>query len=169
MKKLKLTHYLFYCLIVILLSFLVASSSQDPPNYQKNTDYSNESPDKQHLPQAGLKTSKTPILLTKQIVYAYSSRVSETDGDPFTTANGTKVREGIIANNCWPFGSRVRIYDGSGGKNLPQWYLEPANGWYTLEDRMNERHGCNHWDIWLADTQQAIDWGHKILTLAVYE
>ena len=45
-------------------------------------------------------------------VYGYSSTVDQCDSDPFTTASGQRARDGIVANNCLPFGKEVAIYSG---------------------------------------------------------
>lgn len=57
------------------------------------------------------------------IATAYTPRPEETDSTPWLTAAGTKTREGIIAANWLPFGTKVRI-DGE---------------IYTVEDRMHSR------------------------------
>ena len=57
------------------------------------------------------------------IATAYTPRPEETDSTPWLTAAGTKTREGIIAANWLPFGTKVKI-DGEV---------------YTVEDRMHRR------------------------------
>lgn len=57
------------------------------------------------------------------IATAYTPRPEETDATPWLTAAGTKTREGIIAANWLPFGTKVRIDDEV----------------YTVEDRMHSR------------------------------
>ena len=83
------------------------------------------------------------------VVTAYSSTVSQTDDDPFTTAAGTKVRDGIIANNLLPFGTKVR---------LPELYGDKI---FTVEDRMNPKKGYYHFDIWFSSYLEAKDFGAK--------
>lgn len=58
------------------------------------------------------------------IATAYTPRLEETDSTPWLTAAGTKTREGVIAANWLPFGTRVKI----------------NNKIYTVEDRMNSRY-----------------------------
>ena len=70
------------------------------------------------------------------IVTAYSSTPWETWGDPFITAAGTQVREGIIANNLLPFGTRIK---------LPELYGDRI---FIVEDRMHSKKGYYHVDIW---------------------
>lgn len=84
------------------------------------------------------------------IVTAYDSEVEETDDTPFITANGDHVYRGGIANNCLPFGSKV-IIEGHE---------------YTVNDRMNARYGCDHFDIWMQTRNDAIAYGlHKTSVL----
>lgn len=91
------------------------------------------------------------------VVTAYSSTPWETWGDPFTTAAGTGVREGIIANNLLPFGTKVR---------LPEIY---GNKIFVVEDRMNSRIGHYHVDIWLPSYWEALNFGAKRTYIEVLE
>ena len=68
-------------------------------------------------------------------------------------ASGKKVYEGAVANNCLKFGSKVEI----GGKI------------YTVEDRMNKRYGCDHFDIFVAEKSEAIAFGRKNLEYKVLD
>ena len=95
---------------------------------------------------------KTYIILENQIVYGYSSTIDQTDSDPFTTAYGQKVRKGIIANNCWPQGTKIRI-----GKRV-----------FEVQDKMNDRYGCEVWDIWFEDRDEARVWGKKTLNIKLF-
>lgn len=88
----------------------------------------------------------------KGVVYAYSSEERQTDDTPFETAYGTRVRDGIVANNCLPQGTVVEI---DGRK-------------YEVEDVMNKRYNCQTFDIWMADTDDAWDWGRQELAIVVY-
>ncbi len=60
----------------------------------------------------------------KVIATAYTPRPEETDSTPWLTAAGTRTREGVIASNNLPFGTKVKI----NGKI------------YTVEDRMNRKY-----------------------------
>jgi 3D (Asp-Asp-Asp) domain-containing protein len=82
-------------------------------------------------------------------VYAYNSEVGQTDESPFITANGTRVKDGIIANNCLSFGTRVRIKEKE----------------YEVQDKMNSRYGCEVFDIWMESKQDAINWGKQYLEI----
>jgi 3D (Asp-Asp-Asp) domain-containing protein len=91
------------------------------------------------------------------VVTAYSSTVWETWGDPFITAAGTRVREGIIANNLLPFGTKVR---------LPEIYGDKI---FVVEDRMNSRKGNYHFDIWFSSYWEAKNFGAKRTYIEVLE
>ena len=84
-------------------------------------------------------------------VYAYNSEPNQTDSTPYITASGSHVRDGIVANNCLPFGSIVII----------------DSKIYTVEDRMNKRYGCNVYDIWFSDRDSAIQWGVQTKTIII--
>lgn len=95
--------------------------------------------------------------LVKVIVTAYSSTVWQTDDDPFITASGTRVKEGIIANNMLPFGTEIRI---------PEYFGDKV---FVVEDRMNRRKGPYWVDIWFATTQEAVDFGIREAYIEVLE
>ena len=83
----------------------------------------------------------------KVLVTAYSSTVWETDDDPFITAAGTYVRDGIVANNLLPFGARIRI---------PEVYGDKI---FVVEDRMHRRKSDYHFDIWFENAWEAKNFG----------
>ncbi len=91
------------------------------------------------------------------IITAYSSTVSQTDDTPFITASGSHVRDGIVANNLLPFGTRIRIPDVYGDKI------------FVVEDRMNRKKGYYHVDVWFSDYWQAKNFGAKRTTIEVLE
>ena len=86
---------------------------------------------------------------------AYSSTPDQTDASPFITARGTYVRDGIIAANFLPFGTRVKI---------PKMY---GNKIFIVEDRMNKRYGSGHIDIWFPDRESALQFGRRTITIEV--
>ena len=88
------------------------------------------------------------------VVTAYSSTPEETDDTPFITANGTHVKQGIVAANFLPFGTKVRI---------PSVYGDRI---FTVEDRMHPRK-IYQIDIWFADSQAASDFGAKYTEIEV--
>ena len=79
------------------------------------------------------------------ILTAYSSSFDETWGDPFITASGERTRDGIVANNCLPFGTIVEI-DGM---------------YFEVLDRKNSRYGCEWFDIWQPSKEAALKFGIK--------
>ncbi|MBI2587809.1 3D domain-containing protein [Candidatus Azambacteria bacterium] len=83
------------------------------------------------------------------MVTAYSSTPDQTDHTPFITANGTTVRDGIVAANFLPFGTKLR---------LPKLFGEKI---FTVEDRMHPRFS-NTLDIWFETRAQAKQFGVKI-------
>ena len=84
-------------------------------------------------------------------VSAYTASPEETDSTPNITASNELVRDGIVANNCQPFGTRVLIQ----GKV------------YEVADRMNKRYGCNHYDIFMWDKTQALQFGRQKLPITI--
>ncbi|MCD6528186.1 3D domain-containing protein [bacterium] len=93
----------------------------------------------------------------KVIVTGYSSSPYETDDTPYITAAGTLVRDGIIANNFLPFGTKVRI---------PEIYGDKI---FVVEDRMNRRKGYYHIDIWFPSYWEAKKFGVKRTYIEILE
>jgi len=93
----------------------------------------------------------------KMVITAYSSTPWETDNDPFITASGSEVKDGIVANNLLPFGTKVRI---------PEIYGDKI---FVVEDRMNWKKGYYHLDIWFANHLQAKSFGAKRTYIEVLE
>ncbi len=93
----------------------------------------------------------------RMIITAYSSTPEETDDTPFITAAGTRVREGIVANNLLPFGTKIRI---------PELY---GNKIFVVEDRMHYRKGGYHLDIWFPSQWEAKEFGSKLTQIEVLE
>lgn len=91
------------------------------------------------------------------IVTAYSSSSRETDETPLITASGTKVEDGVVANNLLPFGTRIRI---------PEVYGDKI---FVVEDRMNWKAGNYHIDIWEDSYQDALNFGAKRTNIEVLE
>jgi 3D (Asp-Asp-Asp) domain-containing protein len=97
---------------------------------------------------------KEPRKTMVMTVTAYSSEVGQTDSTPFITAFGTHVRDGIVATNCLPKGALVRFPEAFGDKE------------FVVEDRMNSRY-YYRMDIWMAETQDAINFGAKTLKVEI--
>lgn len=90
------------------------------------------------------------------IVTAYSSTPEQTDDTPFITAAGTTVRDGIIAANFLPFGTRVK---------LPEIYGDKV---FTVEDRMHPRK-VYQVDIWFPTYSEAKNFGAQSSAVEIVE
>lgn len=93
----------------------------------------------------------------KVIVTGYSSTPFETDATPFITAAGTRVRDGIVANNLLPLGTKIRI---------PELYGDKI---FIVEDRMSWKKGNYHVDIWFPSFWQAKNFGAKRTYIEILE
>lgn len=87
-------------------------------------------------------------------VTAYSSTLDQTDSSPFITASGTRVRDGVIAANFLPIGTKVKIPSVFGDKT------------FVVEDRMNRRY-WHRLDIWMPSRAQALQFGIRTLEIEV--
>lgn len=79
-------------------------------------------------------------------ITAYSSAPDETDDTPFITASGEHVRDGIVATNLLPFGTKVKI---------PALFGDKV---FVVEDRMHPRM-TNRLDIWMPTKSDAKRFG----------
>jgi 3D (Asp-Asp-Asp) domain-containing protein len=85
----------------------------------------------------------------KAEVTAYSSSSDETSGDPFITASGREVYDGLAAcPRKFPFGTRVRI-----GSRI-----------YTCWDRTHPRFD-HRFDIWKPSKEEALRFGKHVLVV----
>lgn len=111
---------------------------------------------KQHYTEPTLPTSEERQ--AKNIIHlpvtAYNSEEAQTDDTPFITAFGTTVRDGIVATNFLPKGTMIRFPEEFGDKI------------FVVEDRMNARYTYKV-DIWMADKQEAIQFGAKYLKMEI--
>lgn len=99
---------------------------------------------------------RKPVRTVTVSMTAYSSTVDQTDDSPFITANGTRVRDGIVAANFVPFGTKVKI---------PELYGDKV---FEVTDRMNKRYQTRV-DIWMETRQEAIQFGVKRnVTIEIY-
>lgn len=89
-------------------------------------------------------------------VSAYSSTPEETDDSPFITALGTTVRDGIVATNFLPFGTKIRIPSIFGDKV------------FVVEDRMSTRFN-NHLDIWMPSKSLALQFGRTNASIEIID
>jgi len=79
-------------------------------------------------------------------ITAYSSSPNETDEDPYITASGEWVQDGIVAANFLPFGTELKI---------PEIY---GNRIFVVKDRMHPRKRYQV-DIWFPSKAGAIEFG----------
>lgn len=95
-------------------------------------------------------------------ISAYSPRVEENDADPNTNAAGKKPKDGDIAtgDRSIPLGTKI--------------FIPQLNRVFTVNDRMNIRYdtkakktGERVFDIFIADTKQALQFGRKKLTYQI--
>jgi 3D (Asp-Asp-Asp) domain-containing protein len=105
---------------------------------------------KHHYP---LDKPKRRILV---MVTGYSSSPFETDETPYITASGTLVKDGIVAANFLPFGTKIRI---------PEIFGEKV---FVVEDRMNPRKGY-HIDIWFPTREKALKFGARLAYIEIVE
>ena len=111
-----------------------------------------------HLTVCMLDESSPVVVKTvKMMVTAYSSTPDQTDDSPFITASGKHVADGIVAINGLKFGTKVRI---------PSLYGDKV---FVVEDRMHERMGKQHADVWMASRAAAINFGAKIAVVEIIE
>ncbi|OGZ52853.1 MAG: hypothetical protein A3B25_01005 [Candidatus Ryanbacteria bacterium RIFCSPLOWO2_01_FULL_48_26] len=96
---------------------------------------------RQEAEKAAIAAATTRVWLT-----AYSSSVDETDDTPFITASGKHVRDGIVATNFLPFGTKIKIPKVFGDKI------------FIVEDRMHPRKK-GIVDIWMPSKKEALRFG----------
>lgn len=99
-----------------------------------------------------------PRVATKKMMVsmtAYSSTPGQTDDSPFITANGSHVRDGIVAANFLPFGTKVKI---------PELYGDKV---FSVEDRMNARYYYKI-DIWMPTYEEAKAFGVKYVEVEIF-
>jgi 3D (Asp-Asp-Asp) domain-containing protein len=92
--------------------------------------------------------SVTPLRTYVVEMTAYNSEVGQCDDSPFITANGTHVRDGIVATNFLKFNTKIRI---------PELYGDKV---FTVTDRMNKRY-TTRVDIWMEKKSDALKFGLK--------
>jgi len=81
-------------------------------------------------------------------ITGYSSSYDETDEDPWITASGELVRDGIVAANFLSFGTKIKIPTLFGDKI------------FVVKDRMNHRYNNQNFiDIWFPSKDEAINFG----------
>ena len=88
----------------------------------------------------------TPSVSKLVTLTAYASVPNETDSQPFITASGDTVADGIVAANFLPFGTKIQIPSIFGSKI------------FTVEDRTNKKFS-GRVDIWMPSVEKAITFG----------
>lgn len=95
-----------------------------------------------------LPANEIPEHFTTEVT-AYSSSPDETWGDPFITASGRRVHDGLVAcPRKYPFGTQFRI-----GSRI-----------YTCWDRLHVRFD-HRFDIWKPSKQEALQFGKQVLVI----
>ena len=90
-------------------------------------------------------------------VTVYHSVPWETDSDPWTTAAGTRARDGVVAANCLPFGTLIRMPDLFGDKV------------FVVEDRLAPRKSCYIIDVWREYSPHDKSFGAPTVTIEVLQ
>ena len=106
------------------------------------------------LPIAAPKGPDHVVRTVAVVVTAYSSTTWQTDDSPFITASGTNVREGVVAANFLPIGTRIK---------LPDLYGDRI---FVVEDRMHPRQKYVV-DIWFPSYSEALNFGAKFTNIQV--
>lgn len=88
------------------------------------------------------------------VVTAYSSTPWETDDTPFITASGTRVRDGIVAANFLPFGTKIKI---------PQIFGDKI---FVVEDRLSPEKKY-HIDVWFPSHKEALRFGAHLAYIEI--
>ncbi len=89
-------------------------------------------------------------------ITAYSSTPEETDDTPMITATNKTVRDGFIAANFLPFGTKVKI-PGLFGDKI-----------FVVEDRMHRRKE-GFMDVWMPTKSDALNFGIQRAEVVIVE
>lgn len=89
-------------------------------------------------------------------ITAYSCTDVQCGPIPLTTASGQHVRDGIVAANWLPFGTKIKIPELFGDKV------------FVVEDRTAPRYG-NRVDIWFPSTTEAVQFGIHRTTVEILD
>jgi 3D (Asp-Asp-Asp) domain-containing protein len=120
-------------------------------NIENNPKYYND------IPTEINGTRLVPKQKINVVLTAYSSTPWETQGNPYITASGSYVRDGIVASNLLDFGTKIRIPEVFGDKV------------FVVEDRMNPKKGYYHIDIWMPSYSEAVNFGVKKTYIEILE
>lgn len=141
-------------ILVVVIGILVAPSNVGTTDITLNLEPDTVWDDLVLVAGDSLSVFESPLKLdTKEkimvVVTAYSSSIWETWGCPYTTASNSRVRDGVVANNMLPFGTKIRF---------PELFGEKV---FVVEDRMHYRKGDYHFDIWFPSRSEALQFGVK--------
>ncbi len=120
----------------------------DAPQWEAGQTLQADAPDRGLVVPTELTGELTvrPERIMKVTITSYNSVPGQTDDSPFITADGSHVRDGIIAANFLKFGTKVRIPELFGDKV------------FEVHDRMNKRFS-DRVDIWMADVPASKQFG----------
>ena len=96
------------------------------------------------------------IEVYETFITGYSSSVDETDATPLITASGEHVRDGIVAANFLPLGTKIKI---------PEYFGDKI---FVVKDRMARKHN-ERVDIWFSSKELAKAFGKRKLQVQVIE
>jgi len=157
---------------IFLISAVLIEFSLFEPSQEVEADLAEEFSNLEETPEAGLVIFQNNTLASisnppnpeppatqklRVVVTAYSSTPWETDGNPYITAAGTWVRDGIVANNYLSIGTKIRI---------PELFGEKI---FVVEDRMSWKKGNYHIDIWFPSYWEALNFGAKRTYIEILE
>ena len=97
-------------------------------------------------------------------ITGYSSRVEETDADPFITAMCTLTAPGVVALSR----DLLRTFTPGAPFDFGDKILIPGVGVYSVEDTMHPR-WIHRVDIWFPSTAEAFAWGRRTAFIAEIE
>jgi 3D (Asp-Asp-Asp) domain-containing protein len=89
-------------------------------------------------------------------ITAYTSDPDETSDHPLITASGNMVRDGIVADNLLPFGTKIQI---------PALF---GNKIFVVEDRTNQKF-TGRVDIWMPNYNKALNFGIQHAQIVVLD
>lgn len=128
-----------------------------PPNTERTIDPPPPPPSQsQPAVRPAVQGGVQPGTIFRVETTAYSSTPDQTWGDPFITASGVRVHDGVIAANFLPIGTRVRFHE-----------YRPDMV-FTVYDRMARRYSSRA-DIWMTSREAALQFGKRNLTMEVVE
>ncbi len=138
--------------IALLLNFLQIAIAAAPTE--------TVSPPQEYLAALASVSAESPFQTNGKAIRvtltAYSSTPDQTDETPFLTAANTQVRDGIVAANFLPIGTKIQIPKLFGRKI------------FTVEDRMHSRF-TDRIDIWFPERELAKEFGKREATVVVLE